>query len=242
MLLLLAFQIISGHLWACYYSYPGIPTLRCKGGLLHSEFVGLTCMQRVCLYLKGAREGEQSGSGISVLGDGGSASWSAQREPSASRRLLTTFSLMDNHIGENLIELQWPQPIENKFSFITFDLIDRFWCNLFWLNVLILPQKKLNNSRKSKTAHSEFREFLEKWHAYFTTYFFKNILLFVYIKTTPLEFHLGPRPAPLAHCLPNWPIRLWPCAPIDPLNKLSHKQKMLENWSIRNKVMVDWIL
>ena len=41
---------------------------------------------------------------MSVLGGGGGRS--AQREPPASRRLLTTFSLMDNHIGENLIEIQ----------------------------------------------------------------------------------------------------------------------------------------
>ena len=47
---------------------------------------------------------------MSVLGSGGSRS--AQREPPTSRRLLTTFSLMDDHIGENLIELRWLQPIE----------------------------------------------------------------------------------------------------------------------------------
>ena len=44
---------------------------------------------------------------MSVLGGGGSRS--AQRELLASRRLLTTFSRMENHIGENLIELQCPQ-------------------------------------------------------------------------------------------------------------------------------------
>ena len=38
---------------------------------------------------------------MSVLGGGGNLS--ARREPPASRRLLTNFSLMDNHIAENLI-------------------------------------------------------------------------------------------------------------------------------------------
>lgn len=37
---------------------------------------------------------------MSVLGGGGSRS--AQREPPANRRLLTTFPRMDNHIGEKL--------------------------------------------------------------------------------------------------------------------------------------------
>ena len=40
LLLLLAFQIISGHVWARFSSYPGIPTPRCKRGRLHSDFVG----------------------------------------------------------------------------------------------------------------------------------------------------------------------------------------------------------
>ena len=44
---------------------------------------------------------------MSVLGDDGSRS--ARREPQARRRSLTTFSCIDNHIGENLIELQLPQ-------------------------------------------------------------------------------------------------------------------------------------
>ena len=44
---------------------------------------------------------------MSVLGGGGSRS--AQREPPASRSLLTTFQRMDNRNGENLIELRWPQ-------------------------------------------------------------------------------------------------------------------------------------
>ena len=39
-LLLLAFQIISGHVWAWFSSFPGIPTPRCKHGQLHSDFVG----------------------------------------------------------------------------------------------------------------------------------------------------------------------------------------------------------
>ena len=47
---------------------------------------------------------------MSVLDGGGSRC--AQREPPASRRLLTTFSLMGDYIGENLIELRWLQPIE----------------------------------------------------------------------------------------------------------------------------------
>ena len=45
------------------------------------------------MYREGAMEGEKRESGISVLGGGGSRS--AQREPPASRRLLTTFSLME---------------------------------------------------------------------------------------------------------------------------------------------------
>ena len=44
---------------------------------------------------------------MSVLVGGGS--WSARRESEASNRLLTTFSHMENNIGENLIELWWPQ-------------------------------------------------------------------------------------------------------------------------------------
>ena len=40
LLLLLAFQIISGHVRARFSSYPGIPTPRCKRGRLHSDFVG----------------------------------------------------------------------------------------------------------------------------------------------------------------------------------------------------------
>ena len=49
----------------------------------------LTCMLRICMYRKGSMEGEKrGGSGISVLGGGGSRS--AQREPPASRRFLTT--------------------------------------------------------------------------------------------------------------------------------------------------------
>ena len=43
-------------------------------------------------------EWEKRGVGISVLGGGGSLS--DRREPPASRRLLTTFSLMDTYIGE----------------------------------------------------------------------------------------------------------------------------------------------
>ena len=66
----------------------------------------LKCMLRICLYWREAIERERGG-GMSVLGGGGS-----QREPQASCSLLTTFSLMDNHIGENLIVLWWLQPIE----------------------------------------------------------------------------------------------------------------------------------
>ena len=40
MLLLLVFQIISGHMGACFSSYSGIPTPRCKRGWFHSDFVG----------------------------------------------------------------------------------------------------------------------------------------------------------------------------------------------------------
>ena len=39
-LLLLAYQIISGYVWARFSSYPGIPTPRFKRGRLHSDFVG----------------------------------------------------------------------------------------------------------------------------------------------------------------------------------------------------------
>ena len=44
---------------------------------------------------------------MSVLGGGGSQS--AWREPQASRRLLTTFSGMDNNLGQNFNELRWLQ-------------------------------------------------------------------------------------------------------------------------------------
>ena len=40
LLLLLAFQIFSGHVLARFFSYAGIPTPRCKCGRLHSDFVG----------------------------------------------------------------------------------------------------------------------------------------------------------------------------------------------------------
>ena len=51
--------------------------------------------------------GGEEGVQMSVLGDGGSRS--ARREPQASHMLLTTFSHMENQIGENLLELGWPQ-------------------------------------------------------------------------------------------------------------------------------------
>ena len=44
-------------------------------------------------------EGEERGVGMSALGGGGSRS--ARREPQANRRLLTSFRLVDNYIGEN---------------------------------------------------------------------------------------------------------------------------------------------
>ena len=53
---------------------------------------------------------------------------------------------------------------------------------------------------------------------------------------------LGLRPAPLAHCFPKWPISLWPCAPIEPLNNLKNKKKLHQNRSIRKNVMADWRL
>ena len=71
--------------------------------------LGLTCMLRVCLYRKEAMEWENRGVGNVSFRCGGSRS--ARREPPASRRLLTTFSLVDKHIGENLIQLRWPQSI-----------------------------------------------------------------------------------------------------------------------------------
>ena len=46
---------------------------------------------------------------MSVLGGGGSQS--ARREAPACRRLPTTFSLMDNHIGENLISYGGSSPL-----------------------------------------------------------------------------------------------------------------------------------
>ena len=64
MLLLLAFQIISGYVWVCFTSCPGIPTPRCKCGWLHSDFIEfLTCMLKICLYRKGVMEGEKRGVG-----------------------------------------------------------------------------------------------------------------------------------------------------------------------------------
>ena len=54
-------------------------------------------------------EGEKRGREYQFLGGGGSRS--ARRERLTSRRLLTTFSLMDIHIGENLIELRWLHPL-----------------------------------------------------------------------------------------------------------------------------------
>ena len=40
LLLLLAFQFISGHVRAHFSSSPGIPTPRFKRGRLHSNFIG----------------------------------------------------------------------------------------------------------------------------------------------------------------------------------------------------------
>ena len=58
-------------------------------------------------------EWEKRGSGVSVLGGGGN--WSARREPPTSRRLLTTFSLMDNHIGKkNSLSYGGPNPFRIK--------------------------------------------------------------------------------------------------------------------------------
>ena len=83
--------------------------MRWRGGI-HSDFVGFE-MRAESLSIKerGVEEGRGRGDGVSVLGGGGSQS--ARREPPAIRRLLTIFSLMDIHIGENLIELYWPQSI-----------------------------------------------------------------------------------------------------------------------------------
>ena len=57
---------------------------------------------------EGSYGGGEEGSRECVLGGGGSLI-NAQREPQASHRLLTTFSHMENDIGENLIKLWWPQ-------------------------------------------------------------------------------------------------------------------------------------
>ena len=59
---------------------------------------------------------------MSVLGGGGS--WSARREPPAIRTLLTTFSLMDDHIGENLNELQYPQGHRGQIEFAKWLILD----------------------------------------------------------------------------------------------------------------------
>ena len=63
LLLLLAFQIISGHVWARFFSYPGIPTPALGVVGFTPILLGLTCMLRVCLYRKGAMEGEKRGVG-----------------------------------------------------------------------------------------------------------------------------------------------------------------------------------
>ena len=51
LLLLLAFQIISGHVWTRFSSYPGIPTPLYKRGRLHSDFVGLLSKDSVSTFL-----------------------------------------------------------------------------------------------------------------------------------------------------------------------------------------------
>ena len=64
----------------------------------------LTCLLRICLYRRKGIEGEKRGGRkcqFKVVEEAGVPG----RELPASRRLLTTFLLMDNHIGENLIEL-----------------------------------------------------------------------------------------------------------------------------------------
>ena len=50
---------------------------------------------------------------------------------------------------------------------------------------------------------------------------------------------LGPRHAPMAHCFPKWPIRLWSCAPIDPLNKLSNKKNCMKIGQLEKKL---WLI
>ena len=107
--LLLAFQIILCHVWARFTSYPEIPTPRYSVVGFTPISLGLTCMLRVCLHRELWR-GRRERLGKSVLGSGGSRS--TGKEPPASRRLPITFWLMDNHIGESLIELWWPQPIK----------------------------------------------------------------------------------------------------------------------------------
>ena len=58
--------------------------------------LGLTCMLRVCLYRKGAMEWEKRG-----VGNISFRWWRKPEYPErTSHRLLTTFSLLDNHIAE----------------------------------------------------------------------------------------------------------------------------------------------
>ena len=66
--------------------------------------LGLSCMLRVCLYRKRAMEWEKRG-----VGNISFRWWRKLECPERTTgqlQLLTTFSLMDNHIGENLIELR----------------------------------------------------------------------------------------------------------------------------------------
>ena len=70
----------------------------------------LTCMLRIFLYRRESIEGERRAVG--------NVSFRWWRKPECLERttsqpqVTNTFSLMDDHIGENLIELRWLQPIQ----------------------------------------------------------------------------------------------------------------------------------
>ena len=67
-------------------------------------------MLGICLHRKGAMEGEKRGVG--------NISFRWWRKPKCPKgtdgqpQVTETFSLMNNHIGENFVELWWPQPIK----------------------------------------------------------------------------------------------------------------------------------
>ena len=60
-LLLLAFQIISGHMWARFPNNPKISTLRFKRGRLHFDFVGFDMHAESLSVLEGSYGVEEEG-------------------------------------------------------------------------------------------------------------------------------------------------------------------------------------